>query len=275
MSSPPLIPRPAATIVLLRNSERGPEVLMVQRNHKAAFVPGAYVFPGGALDPGDHAAELQALCDGPDDAAASRALGVEKGGLAYWIAAMRELFEEAGVLLARDAGGAVLDLETPQAATRYQAHRKSVESGDGNFGAIVAAERLRLAADRLVYFGHWITPEGAARRFDARFFAAVAPERQAAAHDNREAIAHEWARPVEFLERHSRGECNLRTPTRHTLKRLTEQDSLPALMAALEAQHDTPSIMPRITQEGRFVIPGEAGYEEAAKKPGKYSEGRS
>src|SRR6185295_15954667 len=104
------------------------------------------------------------------------------------------------------------------------------------FGAIVAAEGLRLAGDRLLYFGHWITPEGAARRYDARFFAAVAPERQAAAHDNREAISHEWALPGDLLERHRRGEYNLRTPTRHTLQRLAEHDTVAGLMASLQAQ---------------------------------------
>src|SRR5262245_45709595 len=113
MSTPPLVPRPAATVVLVRDAADGPEVLMVQRNLNSVFVPGAYVFPGGALDEGDHAAELQALCDGPDDAAASRVLGMARGGLAYWIAAIRELFEEAGVLMARAPGAAMLALDRP------------------------------------------------------------------------------------------------------------------------------------------------------------------
>jgi 8-oxo-dGTP pyrophosphatase MutT (NUDIX family) len=269
-----MTPLPAATVTLLRDSERGLEVLMLQRNFNSGFVPGAYVFPGGTLDDADHAAELHSLCDGPDDAAASRVLEVERGGLAYWIAGIRELYEEAGVLLARDTAGTVLALDSPEAVERFHAYRKSMESGKEPFGAVVAAEGLRLAADRLTYFGHWITPAGAARRYDARFFAAVAPERQIAEHDNREAIAHEWARPRDLLERYRRGECNLRTPTRHTLKRFAEFDTVSGLIAALQSQGVTSPIMPRITHEGRFVIPGEPGYEEAAERPGEYSKGQ-
>ena len=189
-------PRPASTVTLIRDTERGPEVLMLKRNLSSAFVPGVHVFPGGTLDDADHAAELQALCDGPEDAVASRILSIEHGGLAYWIAAIRELFEEAGVLLARSSDGALLTLTEPEAGERFHAHRKRMESGEKPFNAVVADERLRLATDRLRYFGHWITPEGAVRRYDTRFFVAVAPEHQVVAHDNREAIAHEWVRPA-------------------------------------------------------------------------------
>lgn len=275
MSPAPLVPRPAATVVLVRDAERGPEVLMVQRNLNSVFVPGAYVFPGGALDEGDRAPVLQALCDGPDDAAASRAMGMDNGGLAYWIAAIRELFEEAGVLMARDAAGAILALTEPDVAERFQSRRLDVEKGGQSFAELIAAERLRLAADQLAYVSHWITPEGAPRRYDARFFVAVAPAQQTVQHDNREAITHEWARPADLLERHRRGECNLRTPTRHTLARFAGFESVAALLATVESARDIPSIMPRVTAEGRFVIPGEPGYEEAARRPGEYSKGRS
>ena len=94
-------PSPAATVTLVRDAPLGLEVLMLQRSMALKFMPGAYVFPGGALDPGDDSAELHGLCVGLDDAAASRALGLARGGLAYWIAAIREAFEEAGILLQR------------------------------------------------------------------------------------------------------------------------------------------------------------------------------
>ncbi|HKA43472.1 MAG TPA: hypothetical protein VKF40_15945 [Burkholderiales bacterium] len=256
-------------MALVRDSERGMEVLMLQRNFNSAFVPGAHVFPGGTVDDADHAAELYARCDGLDDAAASRVLGIARGGLAYWIAAIRELFEEAGVLLARDAAGALLALAERKTAERFHTYRKSIESGERPFGAIVAEEGLRLAADRLAYFGHWITPVGAVRRYDARFFVAVAPERQIAEHDNREAIAHEWARPADLLEGHERGERKLRTPTRHTLMRFAGFNSVSALVESLRAERDISAIMPRITREGRYVVPGEPGYEDAAGTEGR------
>lgn len=262
-------PRPAATVTLIRDSERGPEVLMLKRNLNSVFVPGVHVFPGGTLEDADHAAELHGLCDGPDDVAASRILGIERCGLAYWIAAIRELFEEAAVLLARSSDGALLTLTEPEAGKRFHAHRKRMESGEQPFGAVVAAEGLRLAADRLRYFGHWITPEGAVRRYDTRFFVAVAPEHQVAEHDNREAIAHEWVRPGDIIERHRRGECKLRTPTLHSLRRFADFDTIAALIAAVDVQHDVPVITPRVTREGRLVIPGEPGYEEAASPEGR------
>ena len=102
------------------------------------------------------------------------------------------------------------------------------------------------------------------RRYDARFFVAVAPDRQVAAHDNREAIAHEWARPAELLEGYRHGARNLRTPTRHTLKRFSEYHTVKALIESFQTERDISAIMPRITREGHYVIPGEPGYEEAA-----------
>ena len=242
---------------------------MLQRNFESAFVPGVHVFPGGTVDDEDHSPALQALCDGPDDAAASAVLGVAHGGLAYWIAAIRELFEEAGVLMARDADRPLLALPEGDQAVRLHRHRKDVESGASTFGAVVAAEGLRLATDRLTYFSRWITPEGAVRRYDTRFFFAVAPEHQVAQHDNREAIAHEWARPRDVLERHARGEWKLRTPTRHTLERFSEFDSTLELTAALQAPRDVPAIQPRVARDGRVVMPGEPGYDEAATAAGR------
>lgn len=242
---------------------------MLQRNFESAFVPGVHVFPGGTLDDEDHSPALHAHCDGPDDPAASRVLGMGSGGLAYWIAAIRELFEEAGVLLARDAGGELLSIADGAAAAHWRRHRENAEAGATSFGAIVVAERLRLATDRLTYFSRWITPEGAVRRYDTRFFFAIAPGRQVAQHDNREAIAHEWSRPRDLLERHARGECKLRTPTRHTLERFAGCDTTQVLSAALQAPSDVPAIQPRIARNGSVVMPGEPGYDDAATAAGR------
>jgi len=250
-------------VLVVRDAAHGPEVLMLQRNLESAFVPGVHVFPGGTLDPEDHAAEVHARCDGPDDAAASRVLGVEHGALDYWIAAIRELFEEAGVLLARDGGGALLALSEARAAARYQAHRDRVNSGDETFVTLLASEELRLAGDRLTYFARWITPEGAVRRYDTRFFVAEAPADQVVAHDNHETIAHEWVRPAEMLARHERGECKLRMPTLHTLKRIADFESAARLIAGIGTQADTAAVRPRVLRDGRVVLPGEPGYDEA------------
>jgi 8-oxo-dGTP pyrophosphatase MutT (NUDIX family) len=264
-----MIPRPAATVTLVRDAAGGPEVLMLKRNLNSVFVPGVHVFPGGTLEDADHSTELHALCDGPDDAAASGMLGIERGGLAYWIAAIRELFEEAGVLLARGSDGALLALTERNAIERFHAYRSRIENGEQSLNAVVAAEGLRLATGALSYCGHWITPVGAVRRYDTRFFVAIAPEHQVVEHDNREAIAHEWVRPRDLLDRCQRGECKLRTPTLHTLERFAAFDSAAALVASLDIQGNVPSITPRITRQGQVVLPGQTGYEEAAKAEGR------
>jgi len=259
-----LKPLPAATVTLVRDAEDGPEVLMLQRNFRSGFMPGMYMFPGGALDPEDGTAEAAALCERLDDRAASAALGIEKGGLAYWIAAIRESFEEAGILLACDARGKPVNFGEPGAPERFCAHRRALNAGERDFVDLVAAERLRLAVDELAYFSHWITPVGAPRRYDTRFFVARAPAGQQPLHDNVEAVSHAWVRPQAALAAHARGEFSMRTPTVKTLETFARYGSVDELLAALRALRDIPAVLPRITKDGRRLLPGEPGYEEAA-----------
>jgi len=123
--------------------------------------------------------------------------------------------------------------------------------------------RLRLAADRLRYFGHWITPVGSPRRYDTRFFIAVAPEGQDVRHDNREAIAHAWVRPREALELCARETINLRLPTIRTLERFAACATTGELMSEVESAREVRAQLPRITRDGRSVLPGEPGYDDA------------
>jgi len=257
-------PQPAATVTLVRDAPRGLEVLMLQRSHSLKFMPGVYVFPGGALDAADSSPEIQAMCAGLEDEAASRALGVERGGIAYWVAAIREAFEEAGILLAYDASGSIVSLHG-DAAERYRAHRSSLDERRGDFGAIVRDEGLRLAVDRLTYFGHWITPVSAPRRYDTRFFLAVAPERQEARHDNYETIAHVWMRPQEALDLCARETLNMRFPTIKTLEQFTRCATAAELVAVLSSTRVVRPLLPRMTRDGRTLLPNDPGYEEAGR----------
>jgi len=249
-------------MVLVRDAPRGLEVLMLQRSLRLAFMPGVHVFPGGAVDAADRSPALHALCAGLDDAAASRALGIERGGLAYWIAAIREAFEEAGVLLAYDARGEIVSL-TGATAERTRAHRQALDQGHDDFRDLVLSEGLRLAVDRLRYFGHWITPVGSPRRYDTRFFLATAPEGQEAQHDERETIAHVWVRPQEALELCARETINMRLPTIRTLERFAMCSTAAELIAEIASSSEVPALLPRFTRDGRSVLPGEAGYEDA------------
>ena len=257
-------PLPAATVTLVRDAPRGLEVLMLQRSHSLKFMPGVYVFPGGALDAADSSPEMQAMCAGLEDEAASRALGVERGGIAYWVAAIREAFEEAGILLAYDASGNMVSLHG-DAAERYRAHRSSLDERRGDFGAIVREEGLRLAVDRLTYFGHLITPVRAPRRYDTRFFLAVAPERQEARHDNYETIAQVWVRPQEALDLCARETLNMRFPTIKTLEQFTQCATAAELVAVLSSTRVVRPLLPRMTRDGRTLLPNDPGYEEAGR----------
>jgi 8-oxo-dGTP pyrophosphatase MutT (NUDIX family) len=264
---------PAATVTLVRDTADGLEVLMLQRNHQSGFMPGMFLFPGGAIDEGDAHAAVVARCQGLDDEAASRALGMESGGLAYWAAAIRESFEEAAVLLAYGDDGDLVNPAESERAERFAEYRRKLNAGEDDVLAqMLEREGLKLATDRLTYFSHWITPVTAPRRYDTRFFAAVAPADQEAFPDNVEAIHHVWVRPPEGVERHHAGEFKMRTPTIRTLELFAPFETADALMAHLKAQREIPAIMPRIGNSGKPLLPGEPGYEalSAAEAQGKW-----
>ena len=201
-------PRPAATLILLRPGASGIETLMLQRTQSAVFLGGAYVFPGGSLDEAD---KDFSRVRGLTDAQASERLGVPANGLTYFVAAVRECFEEAGVLLACDAEGRMVSAAR---ALEFMQHRNAP------FQEFLRKEGLFIPADRLAYYGHWITAPGRARRFDTRFFVAVAPDGQEGAHDATETVHSQWIRPQDALARAERGEIELVFATQTTLRDL-------------------------------------------------------
>jgi 8-oxo-dGTP pyrophosphatase MutT (NUDIX family) len=270
--------RPAATVMLVRDApalagvigatgRSRLEVLMVRRNLRSDFVGGAYVFPGGAVDPLDGGAEAEALCAGRGDAAASAVLGVGSGGLAYWVAVVRETFEEAGLLLARRADGADLLAGDAKEEARIALERAAVNAGTRRFLDLCRDEGLRLTVGDVHYFAHWITPRGAPRRYDTRFFVAAAPPGQMAAHSASETIAEVWISPHDALARHRAGEIEIIFPTIRNLQAIGRfSTSSELLRAAEEASSAVPTIEPRVVPDGngmRIVLPGDPAYEQA------------
>ena len=209
-----LAPRPAATLLLLRDGSLGPEAFMLQRTRSAAFLAGAHVFPGGALDKADHDVRVLRRVAGLTDADASARLGVESGGLAYWVAALRECFEEAGILLAEGEDGLPID---GARAAALAPMRALLHAGKLAFHEFLDRERLVLRAGELAYCGHWITAPGRARRFDTRFFLALAPHDQVGAHDGTELIDSLWLRPQDAIDLEARGDLQLVFATKNTL----------------------------------------------------------
>jgi 8-oxo-dGTP pyrophosphatase MutT (NUDIX family) len=262
--------RPAATVMLVRDGDDGLEVFMLRRTLSAAFASGMYVFPGGRVDDADHADELEPVCDGLDDERASRLLQVERGGLAFWVAAIRECFEEAGVLLARptDAAdpGDVVRFDDPDVAARFGAERLLVHAGERSLVDVCADEDLVLVTDSIHYVSHWITPIGEARRFDTRFFVARAPQAQEPLHDDNETIDSLWVRPAAALERFEAGELALLPPTIASLEFLQQFDSADAALVAAADIGVPPVILPRLRLDdaGRFLgvsLPGDPDYD--------------
>jgi 8-oxo-dGTP pyrophosphatase MutT (NUDIX family) len=256
-------PRPASTILLLRNraaAEGGQgreeiEVFMLVRHHEIDFASGALVFPGGSVEEGDHEIiATPALYSGGE--------GLDGRALSFRIAAIRETFEESGILLTR-ARGSTAFLEAKRAAAIEAANRAALSEGKTTFLELLAENGLVLALDELVPYAHWITPVGMPKRFDTWFFLAAAPPEQVGAHDGKESTASIWLSPREALAGAETGRFKLPFPTTRNLIKLGKQ---PNVKAALEDSKGSPvvTVMPVMTRlnGGRQLrIPLEAGYD--------------
>jgi 8-oxo-dGTP pyrophosphatase MutT (NUDIX family) len=222
--------RPAATVVVLRDGPAGPEVFMVRRHQGTAFMGGAHVFPGGRVDAADGDAD-ESWCDGI--AHATRQLdGLQAPeALAYHVAAARELFEEAGVLLARDPGGHFVSLADAADHERLKLDRVSVHEGQATLRAVIEREQARLALDALVAFAHWVTPPVDTRQFDTRFFMTRVPPHQTPAHDDTETTQSLWVRPADAIAQSIKNEIVLPPPTWSTLRELQPFESVDAALA--------------------------------------------
>jgi len=237
----------------------------MHRTKAMDFAGGAHVFPGGAVDAAD--AALAVRCAGLDDAVASRRLEIASGGLAYWICAIRECFEEAGLLYAY-AGDELLHFDSPVAREDAPSLRRALQAGETTFGTMIAALGVRLATDRLAYLSHWITQAGRPRRYDTRFFIAAAPAHQRPMHDAGETVAHEWIVPRVALERHARGEIQLMFPTMKTLELLAKFGRVENALDYAHAPRAMPPMSPRIAfgRDGpKLLVPGDYAYAEAGK----------
>lgn len=233
--------RPAATVVVLRPGASHPfDVLMVRRSEKVAFMAGAYVFPGGRVDDGDAPSPADA-CDGL--AAMGRAADLAPADEArYRIAGIRELLEEAGVLLAR-RGGTFVDAATA-------AELRAALDAETPLVPLLATHGLTAALDAVMPFAHWVTPDFESRRFDTRFLLARMPGAQEASHDAGETTALEWVAPETAIGRARAGEIALPPPTWVTLARL-------AVFASIDAAWDWASRTPIVRIQPGFVHEGE------------------
>jgi len=249
----PAVPRPAATALLLRDGACGLEVPMVERHREIDFVGGALVFPGGQVDAADAEPALVARCAGADLGAEDRALRV---------AAIRETFEEAGVLLARRRGAREL-LDGSALREIEAAHRAALHAGERSLAEMVEREDLELACDRLVPFAHWITPLFMPKRFDTWFFLVETPRDQVALHDGRESVDSVWITPAEVDTERRAGRRSVIFPTLMNVRRLGRAKSVAEAFARARREPIV-TVLPRVEPRGgvpHMILPEGAGYD--------------
>jgi 8-oxo-dGTP pyrophosphatase MutT (NUDIX family) len=242
LSGEPVAPRDAATVILVRDAADGIELFFVKRRADVRFMGGAFVFPGGKLEPEDASSAIVADLD---DRACALRLGEEHNphARALFVTAARECFEESGVLLT----------DEPVSAERITAARHALDVDKSSFADVLARCGATLALSRLVAFARWITPRGETRRFDARFFLALVSSDTVATHDMRETVASAWLSPQEALARAERREIVLVPPTFRTVQQLAQVRSAREALAL--ARSPVPRFEPVVRErDGAFEI---------------------
>lgn len=242
-------PRPAATVILVRDGTEGLEVFMVVRHHAIDFAAGALVFPGGRVEEDDHA--LAAELNLPPDPL-----------LPFRIAAIRETFEECGVLLARSRDSAGL-IGPDRLRAVDERHRAALNAGTISFASVLEHETLVPAPDLLVNFAHWITPAQQPKRYDTQFFLAAAPQAQLAAHDGHEAVDSIWISPAHALKETEAGRYKLVFATAKNLEKLARSACAAQAIEAARAARVVTVQPQSVRLEGTrrlLRIPAEADY---------------
>ena len=225
-------PKHASTVLLVRPDANGKyEILLTRRPSEMKFLGGYYVFPGGSVCPEDESERILRRCRGLSGREAQRVLGDHLGpelALAHWVAVIRELFEEVGIVLCVTENGAKPDLKDGETAQRFEAERKALVAGSLDFGSFLETENLFCDLNRAVYFSHRITPEFFPMRFDTRFYLAGLPEGQTALQESEEVADSLWIAPKKALKEANR-DLPLLPPTTTMLQNLTAFDSWQSL----------------------------------------------
>lgn len=246
------IPTDAATVMLLRPCDypgaKDIEVLMVHRHNKSSFVPGYHVFPGGILDPEDYEPGFEHFIQGITREQASRIIpdmSSPEKALGAWVAAIRETFEEVGLLIARKKDGSPVTMETEDEQLRFSNYRHALNKREIKFSQMLEAENIFLAGDCLRYFSHWLTPEPLPLRYDVRFFVIKVPSRQSVAHDGVELIDHVWLRPAVALRDYEAGKIDMVLPQIMSLVELSRFQTVEDVISSVK-DRDIPANLTKI-----------------------------
>ncbi len=255
----PVVPRDSSTVIVLRDGAGSLEVFMLERHIQSDFAGGAYVFPGGKIDDSDRDPALAGLVDGWEELAA-RAGEDPDLVRALAVCAIRETFEEAGILLARHDDGTPVRLDDAAWAER----RRAVAAREVTAATLAKETGIRYAADLLRFWQRWVTPVFAPRRYDTRFFVAAMPSGQMPLHDDVETTDSTWVQPADAIARGRSGKLVIIFPTRKTLESLEGLETTAAVFDAAAGRPTTP-ILPRFVMEdgeGHVYLPGDPNPHE-------------
>lgn len=253
--------RPAATVMLI-DDRPDLQVFMMERHANTVFAGGMWVFPGGAVDHQDDASYFSDIATHRTDRQASELMLLDNGGLAYYMAAIRETFEEAGVLLAlHQEDESPLNI-AESSTDRFQKYRDQLNAGEIELKTILEKESLLADVGQMHYIARWITPLGSPRRFDARFYIARIPSLQIPIHDDGELVNSVWMSPNEIIEKAASDEMILMSPTLRMVKSLAEFDSADQVIESAAANPEDHRA--RVHKaSGTILMPGEPGYNHA------------
>jgi 8-oxo-dGTP pyrophosphatase MutT (NUDIX family) len=261
------IPKMASTVILLKDKEPDEfEVFLLRRHEKSSFMAGNFVYPGGRVDRGDGSLEICSFCKGITLGEAQKILGgtiSPEASFAHWIAGIRELFEEAGVLLTYDLEGNLYQIRNQHEQEKILNYRELLQKGRMTICQVAQKENLLFALDHLHYYAHWITPEARPERFDTHFFLARYPMGQEASHDEKETTAGAWITPKEALVENLKGRVILSPPTLKTLEDLSRFETVDEVLNSLAKNPIWPilPILKTISDETFILFPWDPEYE--------------
>ena len=261
-----VLPKKASSVILLRDTAKGVETFLIQRHVASSFMGGLYAFPGGNLEKDDSSDEVLALVEGISEDKAwviSGKIASPQIALAHWVTGIREVFEEVGVLFTSDGRGKLISFEDEKRRKTFEQHRALLIKGEMIFAQILLKENLKLAADSLIHYSHWITPEAREKRYDTHFFMALVPEGQIPSVDQKEITAGIWLPPQQALKANISGDIPLTPPALCMLEELTPFSSAKDIIGFARERNISDPILPILTTINGYevlLLPGDKLY---------------
>jgi len=252
--SQPVVPLPSATVVIGRNTPDDYEIFMIVRHQKSAFAGGALVFPGGKVNESDYYQGIEERCDGVED--------LSQEEISVRVAAIRETYEESGILIARPKGGD--EMISSDQLSSFESYRRKLTKDEMTIKQFLETEDLVLTLDQLTLFAHWITPETSPKRYDTLFFLTKAPPEHSGQHDGMESVDSVWLTPEKVLEEHYAEKRTVMFPTRMNVEKLGRYKSIEETIEKTKAARVV-TVRPWVENrdDGQFLcIQPEADYDK-------------